>query len=451
MMGGDRQEMLREHHAKMLWAPAGNILLGVWLLTSPVTFGYRSLALTWSDLISGALLIVLGALSLDPRRIWAPWAVSFVGIWLLFAPIVFWAPSAAAFLNATLVGTLVIAFAILVPGMPGMTLIMQPGPERPPGWSYNPSSWYQRAPVIALGFVGLFISRYLAAYQLGYIDRAWDPFFGGGTERILTSDVSRAWPVSDAGLGTAVYTLEALMGFMGGTSRWRTMPWMVLLFGILVVPLGIVSITLVILQPVMVGTWCTLCLVTALAMLVMIPLTLDEVVAMIQFMVVSVRDNGSPFWGTFLKGGTIEGGGEDGRSPRFGPPSAAMAPPMVWGVTVPWTLLVSTAAGVWLMGAPVVFDATGRAADSDFLVGPLIAVVAVIAMAEVVRPVRFVNVLFGLWLVAAPWLLAGATTGLKVNDVVAGLALIALSLPRGSVRERYGGWQRYLAWSPASR
>ncbi|MEJ7793846.1 MAG: hypothetical protein WKF65_17945 [Gaiellaceae bacterium] len=42
--------------------------------------------------------------------------------------------------------------------------------------------------------------------------------------------------------------VAALSGFMGGTNRWRTMPWMVLMFFILVVPLGIVSIVLVILQ-----------------------------------------------------------------------------------------------------------------------------------------------------------------------------------------------------------
>ncbi|MGH2386106.1 MAG: hypothetical protein ACRDGB_13805 [Candidatus Limnocylindria bacterium] len=41
---------------------------------------------------------------------------------------------------------------------------------------------------------------------------------------ILDSDVSRAFPVSDAALGSIVYAIEALMGYMGGTDRWRTMP-----------------------------------------------------------------------------------------------------------------------------------------------------------------------------------------------------------------------------------
>ncbi len=468
MMGGmDPREMQRQHHARTLWAYVAIVLLGVWLLTSPFTLGHgnptlvgdhvtritaerglpaielRAAAMTWSDIASGALLVVLGALALSPRRVWAQWAVGFVGIWLLFAPLVFWAPTAAAYTNDWLVGTLVIAFAILVPGMPGMMLIMKPGPETPPGWSYNPSSWLQRAPVIALGFVGLFISRYLAAYQLGYIDAAWDPFFGDGTMRILDSEVSRAWPISDAGLGAAVYTLEALMGFMGGTSRWRTMPWMVLLFGILVVPLGIVSITLVILQPVMVGAWCTLCLITALAMLIMIPLTLDEVIAMGQFMARRVRD-GAPFWRTFWQGDTIEGGGTDERSPRLNAPLAQAAPAMVWGVTAPWNLLLTAGLGLWLMAAPDVFGTRGGAADSNHLVGALIVTVAVIAMAEVGRAARFLNAPLGAWIIVTPWLLGGATTVATWSNLLVGLGVIALSLSRGAVRERYGDWGRFI-------
>jgi len=71
-----------------------------------------------------------------------------------------------------------------------------------------------------------------------------------------------------------------------------------------------------------------------------------------------------------------------------------------------------------------------------------VAVVAFIAMAEVARPFRFVNIASGAWLIAAPWFLGGTTTGSITNDIVAGVALIALSLPRGAVRECYGGWQR---------
>jgi succinate dehydrogenase hydrophobic anchor subunit len=50
------------------------------------------------------------------------------------------------------------------------------GPEVPLGWSYNPSTWMQRAPALALALLTFLIIQYMAAFQLGHIDWAWDPF-----------------------------------------------------------------------------------------------------------------------------------------------------------------------------------------------------------------------------------------------------------------------------------
>lgn len=414
------------------------IILGVWLVTSPVSLGYRDVALAWSDAISGVLVIVFATITLVRGSAWAPWANSLVGVWLLFAPLIFWAPTAVAYANDTLSGTLLITFVLLMPGMPGMRML--PGPDVPPGWSYNPSTWPQRAPIIALAFVGFFLSRYMAAYQLGYIDSVWDPFFGEGTQRVLDSDVSRAFPISDAGFGGVAYMVEALMGFMGDKQRWRTMPWMVTFFGILVVPLGIVSITLITLQPVSVGYWATPALIAALAMLVMITLTLDEVVAMGQFLV-RARREGQPVWRVFWLGGTLAEASRDERPTR---PDVVSAKAMVWGVALAWNLLASVAIGLWLMASPALFGSTGLAAHSDHLVGALAVTVAMISLSDVGRAVRFVNVLFGAWFIAAPWLLGGATTASSLNDVIAGVVLILLSLPRGPIGERYASWNRYI-------
>ncbi|MCI0460817.1 MAG: vitamin K epoxide reductase family protein [Gemmataceae bacterium] len=436
-------EMMRQLHEGMLWTNFTNIGLGTWLMTSPAMFSYGSAGLVWSDLVSGTLLVLFATLSLSLRLDLARWGVCLVGIWLLFAPLVFWAPTAVVYTNDTLVGALVIAFSVLVPMMPGKAhhmAMMLPGPEIPPGWSYNPSTWWQRGPIIALAFVGFFISRYLAAYQLGHIPAVWDPFFGDGTKRILESEVSRAWPISDAGLGAVAYMLEALSGYMGGVTRWRSMPWMVAMFGFLVVPLGIVSIVLIILQPLAVGAWCTLCLIAAVAMLIMISPALDEVIAMIQFLIQS-RRQGKPFWRTLWVGGTLENA-EEVRPPHRSA-GAEFLSAMNWE-TVPWNLVVSTGLGVGIMCAPSVWGTQGAAADSDHLVGALIVTFAVIAIGEVARAARFVNVLFGAWLVGTPWLLTGFTPGAQWTDVVVGAVLILLSLPRGHVKERYGSWQRYI-------
>lgn len=449
MSAHDHLEMVRQMREKWLWTNVTVMMLGLWLVTSPFTFAYASGAMRWSDVASGALLGLAAGAALWPR--WdflGRWGACFVGLWLQFAPLVFWAPDAVAYVNDTLVGALVIALTVLVPMMPGMAhhmTIMKPGPDIPPGWSYNPSSWHQRMPMMALAFISLLMARHLAAFQLGYIDTIWEPFFGEGTVRVLTSDVSRAWPVSDAGLGALAYTLEMLMAWMGGKARWRTMPWMVTFFFILVVPLGITSIVLVILQPISVGYWCTLCLGTAALMLVMIPFTVDEVVAMGQFLAQSKRA-GKPLWRTFWVGDTTEGGAADLRTPRYGAPASRMITPMAWGVTAPWTLVVSAILGVWLMFTPAVLGSQARLADSDHLVGALVVTVAVTVMAEVIRTGRFVNVLFGAWIVVAPWFLSGASTAARWNGAVVGAALIVLSLPRGRVNERYGAWDRFVVW-----
>jgi uncharacterized membrane protein len=435
--------MAMAHHQGTPWPHFANMTLGVWLITSAFALGYRSTALQASDVTSGGLVILLAALSLSQRpfwKLWAPWANSIVGLWLFFAPLVFWAPTAAAYANDTLVGALVVVFAILAPGMPmapGMN--MEAGPDVPPGWSYNPSSWPQRAPIIALALVGFFLSRQMAAFELGHITTMSDPFFGIGTERVLTSDVSRAFPIPDAGLGAVAYMVEFLMGFMGDRRRWRTMPWMVTFFGILVVPLGIVSITLIILQPLAVGAWCTPCLIAAVAMIIMIALTLDEVVAMVQFLAQAHRE-GQPLWRTFWLGGKL----------RDLPVAGAVRPDvvsmkaMVWGVALPWNLLLCAALGVWLMFTPSVLGSTGAAAHADHLFGALIVTAAVIALADVGRATRFINILFGALVIAAPWVLGGATSTSRWSDAIAGALVVLLSLRRGPVGERYGAAERFI-------
>jgi hypothetical protein len=78
-------------------------------------------------------------------------------------------------------------------------------------------------------------------------------------------------------------------------------------------------------------------------------------------------------------------------------------------------------------------------------VGALVITTAVIAMAEVARPLRFLNAAFGAWLVLAPWLLTGGSSATMASNIFAGLALIGLSLRRGPrSREHYGSWDRFI-------
>jgi uncharacterized membrane protein len=428
-------------HRGAVWPHFANMSLGIWLMTGAAAMGAPGEGLRLSDLASGTLVVLLALLSLSSRPVFklsAPWASSLVGIWLLFAPLVFWT-RAAEYTNDTLVGALVIAFAILAPGMPGMRML--PGPDAPPGWSYNPSSWPQRAPIIALALVGFFLSRHMAAFQLEHITSLRDPVFGSGTERVLKSEVSRAFPIPDAGLGAVAYMIEFLMGFMGDKRRWRTMPWMVTFFGILVVPLGVVSITLMALQPIAVGAWCSPCLVAAAAMLIMISLTLDEVVAMGEFLVLARRE-GQPLWHTFWNGGTLRNAAEPGAPPVR--PDVVSAPATVRGVTPTWNLLRSVVLGLWLMLAPYLLGSRASAAHSDHLLGAIIVTVAMIALADVGRAARFINLALGAWVMISPWLLEGATASAAWNDAIVGALVILLSFRRGRIGERYGAFERFI-------
>ena len=130
----------------------------------------------------------------------------------------------------------------------------------PPGWSYNPSAWSERLWLIGVALLGLAISSYLAWYQWGKLDHVWEPFFDRGSETVLHSELSRLLPIPDAALGAIAYALDVVTGAIGGAQRWRTMPWVVVLFGLAVGPLGLASVLLVIAQPVVLDAWCTLCL-----------------------------------------------------------------------------------------------------------------------------------------------------------------------------------------------
>lgn len=436
----------RAEHRRFLWAPFFTIAAGSWLIVAPATLGYQSALMTWSDIVSGAVIMVLSLLSLSWRLAPARWATALVGVWLLIAPLLFWAPTAAAYLNGTLVGALVVGFSALARPAPGVSPVAAlTGPTVPPGWSASPSSWHQRLPIIILAFVGLYISRYLGAYQLGHIDTMWDPFFTGGpeaatgTEQVITSDVSEAFPVSDAALGGVVYMLEILLGVIGGTRRWRTMPWVVASFGFLIVPLGIVSITFIIIQPIIIGTWCALCLIAALAMLLQIAYSFNELVATGQFLY-RRKKAGQPLLRVFFVGDTDEGETKPEEDDFERPPQVILRDMLTEGVGLPWNLLVCILVGLWLMFTRMTLGVDGAMADADHLIGSLVITVSIIACAEAARAVRYLNIVLGLALLVTPFAF-GAGMAAVLASIVAGLLLVAASLRRGPVRSRYGSWE----------
>jgi len=216
----------------------------------------------------------------------------------------------------------------------------------------------------------------------------------------------------------------------------------VLLFGLMIAPLGVVSITFIVIQPIVIGTWCTLCLAAAAAMLVQIPYSLDELLATVQFLVRRKRAGRSVLQ-VMLVGDTDEGA-RDERADEFARPGPEVLRAMVGGgVGLPWSLALSAAIGVWLMFTRVTLGAEGAMADADHLIGALVLTATAVASAEVARPARFLNVVSGAALLATPFALGADGAGTAAS-LASGVALILLSLPRGAIRNAYGGWSRWI-------
>jgi uncharacterized membrane protein len=309
--------------------------------------------------------------------------------------------------------------------------------SRPPGWTYNPSSWSERLWMVGVAGGGVLVSGYLAFYQWGMLERVWEPFFGSGSEQVLDSFLSRVLPIPDAALGAIAYLLDAVTGLIGGRERWRTMPWMVLLFGLAVGPLGIVSVLLVIAQPVILNAWCSLCLVSAILSLVLIGPAMDEVLASLQYLRRVHEQHGSlwtALWRGKPQGPSTFDGSIDGKTGM----------PLIW-----WNHGLVALLGLWLMAAPDVMKYEGPERMNDHIVGPLIFSAAVIAVSETTRVARWMNVILGGWLIVAPIVLGYEPLHIGARSSLLGAAILILSFITRPPKERMGGgWSSVWSGKP---
>jgi uncharacterized membrane protein len=399
--------------------------LGLWLLVAPISFAYTSKDLSISDQVTGIFLMGLAFFSLKKTQ--SSWIrlSACAGLWLQLAPLLFWAPEASSYLNDTFVGMIILILSFSLPGMSDE----QSQEEIPPGWSFNPSAWGPRSVTVFLALICWFLARYLAAYQLGYIQEVKDPFFGNGSMEVISSSIAKQFPVSDAGLGAFGYSMEFFLGMIGGCRRWKTMPWLSIFFGAMVVPAGMISILLIILQPVLVGAFCGICLMIALCMLMMIVLTLPEVVAAVQ-LIKRVRRQKQSCFKVFWQGD--QGPSSKGEKPFSRTVTSSL------GFTLPWNLLLSGALGVFLMFSPYLFSLERLASDCSYIAGPLVFALSMISCSEVLRSLRLGNLIVGLSLVLSVFFLSGFSEEGFWSTLIVGILLFCLSFLKGTPREKTG-------------
>jgi len=414
-----------------------NMLWGLWLIFDSVTH-ITNPATLGSEIFSGLGVMALSGLALWTVWQWPRWLAALIGVWVLFAPLAFWTPSEASYSTGNLIGLLIILCSAYQPrrnyfAVPSIL-------NKPESWDYNPSSWRQRFPIVTLAFLGFFIARYMAAFQLGHIPTVWDPF-GQQTATVLTSDISKAFPVSDAGLGAFSYLLDAVAGMIGDQRRWRTMPWIVILFGVMIIPPGVTSIVLVILQPVGVGAWCFLCLLTAFIMLLMVSPALDEVVATVQFLRQS-HAHGKPFWRTFLRGVPVTA------DEIIEVPQEKYTPkPQKIKLAIPWGLVGCCLISVLIMSAPTLLSLTKKLADIVHISSALLLTFSIIALSEIARPVRILNIIVGLILAVVIAVSNDVAISAKWAIILSSVIVILLSLPKGQFHRHFGSFDKLARWS----
>src|SRR3972149_6483081 len=104
---------MMEMVAMARWSQIPLLVLGLWLIVSPFSLGYRSVLMIWSDVISGILVTVLAVIAFRTKRVWAAWANTSVGLWLGVDPIALRAEDAVGIPPEALAGLFVIVFAVL--------------------------------------------------------------------------------------------------------------------------------------------------------------------------------------------------------------------------------------------------------------------------------------------------------------------------------------------------
>jgi hypothetical protein len=212
-----------------------------------------------------------------------------------------------------------------------------------------------------------------------------------GTEEIITSwrrPVGRCRTPASA---PSPICWKSLPASSEGQSL-ATMPWLVVLFGFMIVPLASSpspssssSRSCSHLVP--------LCLLAAAAMLIQISLFASTNCCHRQFLR-RRQKAGAPV----LRG--LPGGRHRRRRTRAdeGIPSngRSVRSYATWcgGVDLPWNLAGCLLIGVWLMFTRIALGTEGAMADADHLIGSLVITVTAVALAVPARPVRFFNATF---------------------------------------------------------
>lgn len=90
-----------------------NLILGIWLITSPFIFSYTSGAVI-NSVVLGILVSALAVVHLSmPNQMWVSWLIGISGLWLVLAPFILGFTESAVLWNELSVGIVVTILGFL--------------------------------------------------------------------------------------------------------------------------------------------------------------------------------------------------------------------------------------------------------------------------------------------------------------------------------------------------
>ncbi len=95
-----------------------------------------------------------------------------------------------------------------------------------------------------------------------------------------------------------------------------------------------------------------------------------------------------------------------------------------------WASWVNLILGAWLIAAPfMLYSGVGSALGNDIVVGVLVVIFALVAIASRAAWASWINVALGVWEIIAPFALGySGTTAAVTNDIIVGVAFIVFGL-----------------------
>ena len=111
-----------------------------------------------------------------------------------------------------------------------------------------------------------------------------------------------------------------------------------------------------------------------------------------------------------------------------------------------WQDPVNLVLGLWILAAPWVlqFEHDANPTRNAVIMGILIAVAALLALYRLMAWEEWANVVLGAWLVISPWVLGfSSLTAAVWNAVVVGAIIAALALWTLGTDKDIGGWMSH--------